>query len=247
MIMINAIILAGKSENQLIGERTKGLIDIKGKPMISYVMDALKESGMINKILIIGDHGDLSRMVVPHEVEVIDDRGSILDNVITSVEYFNKDHRILIVTCDIPFLTVEAVNDFVEKSLKSHADICYPIIEKNVCESKYPLAKRTYAKLKEGTFTGGNMILLNPKVLDRCIPKAKDMINYRKNPMKMSRVLGVSFLLKLSMGILTIGSVEKRVEKLLGIKPKAIITQYAEIGNDVDKPEDIEMVNRYMA
>lgn len=245
--MINSIILAGKSEKKLDGKYTKALININGKPMISYVIKALKESGVVEKIVVIGDKDEFNKVELEDVELIIQDRGSIIDNVIAGVNYFKEDSMILISTCDIPLLTGEAVYDFVKKSLDSKADICYPIIEKSVCLENYPEAVRTYAKLKDGYFTGGNLILINPKVLDRCITKAKQMIEYRKNPVKMSRVLGFTFLLKLIVGRLTIESAENRVARILKLKPKAVITPYPEIGNDVDKPEDIKMAEKYLS
>lgn len=245
--MINSIILAGKSEKELNGKYTKATVDINGKPMISYVIKALKESGVVDKIVIIGDRDEINKAGLEDVDIVIQDRGSIIDNVIAGVDYFKEDSMVLISTCDIPLLTGEAVHDFVKKSIESKADVCYPIIEKSICLEKYPEAVRTYAKLKDGCFTGGNLILLNPKVLDRCIIKAKQMIEYRKNPLKMSKVLGFSFLLKLIVGRLTIESAEKRASKILRLKPKAIITPYPEIGNDVDKLEDLNMAEKYLS
>lgn len=244
--MINSIILAGKSEKKLDGKYTKALININGKPMISYVIKALKESGVVEKIVVIGDRDEFNKVELEDVELIIQDRSSIIDNVIAGVNYFKEDSMILISTCDIPLLTGKAVYDFVKKSLDSKADICYPIIEKSVCLEKYPEAVRTYAKLKDGYFTGGNLILINPKVLDRCITKAKQMIEYRKNPVKMSRVLGFTFLLKLIVGRLTIESAENRVARILKLKPKAVITPYPEIGNDVDKLEDIKMAEKYL-
>lgn len=243
--MINCVILAGSSEKKLQGKHEKAFININTRPMISYVVDALKSSAVIDKIAIVGHLSDVNELDSDIDY-VIEDKGSMLENALAGIECFKDDKRVLISTCDIPLLTGEAVNDFVENSLDSMADICYPVVKKEACEARFPDAKRTYAKLKEGLFTGGNLILVNPKVLDRCIDKAKQMIEHRKNPIKMGRVLGPIVLIKLLIGRLTIDNAEKRVARLLKLTPKAIISNYPEIGNDVDKPEDLEMVEKYL-
>jgi len=243
--MINAIILAGKSEKTLQGKENKGLLDINGKLMIQYVIDALMDSEVINKIVIVGDKKDFVDL---ENIEaIIEDRGSMIENLAAGTDYFRDDDRILVSTSDIPLLTGEGVRDFVQKGFETKADLCYPIINKLVSEEKYPNAKRTYAKLREGHFTGGNLILFNPDILDRAMNIARQLIEHRKNPMKMSRVLGFSFLIRFALGRLTIEGAEKKVGRILQIKPKAIISSYAEIGNDVDKPEDVEMVKEYLA
>ncbi|RKD30916.1 nucleotidyltransferase family protein [Thermohalobacter berrensis] len=243
--MVNCVILAGKTEKMLRGKKSKGIVDINGKPMVSYVIQALKDSGVVDRIVLVGDKTVYSSLNSKIE-NVINDKGSMIDNVKAGVNYFKDDPYVLITTCDIPLLTGTAVREFVIESLKSEVDLCYPVIKKKVCKEKYPNAKRTYVKLKEGHFTGGNMMIINPLILDKCIEIAEEIIQFRKNPLKMSKVLGLGLLIKLITGRLSIGNVEKRVENILGLKPKAIITQYAEIGNDVDKPEDLEMAKKYL-
>lgn len=244
--MINCLVLAGKSKDIIGSENSKAVIKINGKPMISYVINALKTSEVIGKIAVIGDIEELENTGIIGVDKIIEDRGSIIENVLAGIEYFRDDTRVLITTCDIPLLTGEAVKDFVTKSMRTQADLCYPIIDKRINEMKYPDAKRTYARLREGKYTGGNMFIVKPTIVTRCVEIAKQMIQYRKNPIKMSRVLGFRFLFKFMLGKLTIHNAEKRVAHILNIYPKAIITTYPEIGNDVDKPEDIEMAKKYL-
>jgi len=46
---------------------------------------------------------------------------------------------------------------------------------------------------------------------------------------------------------LSIKEIEERIEKILHFKGAAIVTPYAEIGIDVDKPSDLDLVERYIA
>lgn len=241
--MLNCVILAGSDDQYLKTEKEKAFIELKNRPMIKYVIDALRESGYIEKIAVVGERQHLSKLDVDI---IIDDKGSMLNNIQAGVERFKEDEMLLISTCDIPFLTGKAVADFIESALKLKSDLYYPIISRNVCEAVYPEAKRTYVKLKEGQFTGGNLLLINPNILDNCMIIAEQMINYRKSPIKMGRVLGTIFLIKLLVGRLTIKDAEKRVTKLLNIKAKAIISNYPEIGNDIDKPEHLLLVEKYL-
>ncbi len=240
--MINCLILAGNEENQL---SSKAFIELQGKPMIMYVIDALRSSNQVDKIAVVGEKNQLTSLGT-HIDMIIDSNDSMLNNIAAGVKYFKDDSMLLISTCDIPLLTGEAVADFIGRSLELKSDICYPIISKTTCQQAFPEARRTYATLKEGQFTGGNLFMLNPAILDKGIDIAEQMISYRKSPAKMSRVLGLPFLLKLAAGRLSIEEVENRVSKLLNIRGKAIISNYAEIGNDVDKPEDIETIEKLL-
>lgn len=243
--MINCIILAGSEDNQLEYIKSKAFIKLQNKPMITYVIDALKTANCIDKIAVVGDKAQLNSLDGQVD-DIIDQKGSMLENIKAGVNHFQEDSMLLISTCDIPLLTAEAVEDFVKRALETKADICYPIINRTTCELAYPESKRTYATLREGQFTGGNLFILNPAVLDKCLYMAEQMITYRKSPAKMSKVLGLPFLIKLATGKLTIEEIENRASRLLNVRAKAIISDYAEIGNDVDKPEHTQIIEKYM-
>ena len=113
-------------------------------------------------------------------------------------------------------------------------------------QEKYPENLKTYVKLKEGRFTGGNLFLLNSKKIDNFLEIGKKMLLYRKKPWKMVKILGIFFLVKLILGRLSILDVEKRVASMMGIRGKAVICDYPEVGNDVDKPADLALAIKYM-
>ncbi|NNG65657.1 nucleotidyltransferase family protein [Caldanaerobacter subterraneus] len=239
---MNAVILAGSTKEDKLPD--KAFVNLKGRYMISYVVKALRECDKIEKIAAVGDPERLK------EVEGIDiivpQADTIMDNVLRGVEPFKNDRRVIILTCDIPFLTGEAVCDFIEKAEKTGADLCYPIIRKEDNLKKFPDAKRTYARVKEGVFTGGNIFYVNPAVIDKLVKEAKKFIAYRKKPWKLGKLLGGKILFLFLIGRVSISHIEKKVEELFGIKGKAIISEYPEIGNDVDKEEDVKMAIKYL-
>lgn len=240
---MNAIILAGSTGEEKLPD--KALIKIKGKYMITYVIDALRQSGKIDKIAVVGDRNKLNHL---DDIDLIIDQGSsIVENVIKGIEPFKNDKRVLILTCDIPMLTKDAVIDFIEQSESKDADLCYPIVKREDNERKFPGAKRTYVRIREGTFTGGNIFYINPAIIDSCINAANQFISYRKKPWKLGRLLGLKILILFAFGRVTIDQLEGKVSELFNIKAKAIISRYPEIGNDIDKDEDVEMANKFIA
>jgi hypothetical protein len=67
------------------------------------------------------------------------------------------------------------------------------------------------------------------------------MVENRKKPLAMAQVLGLKIILKYLLKRLCIEDVEKRVEKVLGMRGLAVITPYPEIGFDVDKVEHVDV------
>ncbi len=70
----------------------------------------------------------------------------------------------------------------------------------------------------------------------------KDLIKARKNPLKQAAMIGLDTLLLLLLGRLDLDEVAARVCRRLGITGKAMRVSYAEVGMDVDKPFQYEMV-----
>jgi len=245
--MLNAVILAGDKGGSFTEElNNKAFLKIRDKIMIEYVVKAIEDSPLVNKIAVVGPVQQLNHYLKGRIDYLIEGEEGLLENAIKGLDLFKEDDRVLLFTCDIPMLTSEAIDHFIEESEKIKADLCYPIVRKEDNQAKFPDAKRTYARLREGTFTGGNILYINPRVINRCTDFASKMIAYRKKPWKMCRVLGWNLVFGLAVGALTIPGLEDRVSRLLDIEVAAIMSPFPEISNDVDKDSDLAMARAYL-
>jgi len=246
--MLNAIILAGdKEDGHNVFETNKALLPINGKPMIEYIIKALRMTPYVGKIAVVGPVDKL-KTVIGDKVDFLVEQGdSMLDNADRGIRLFRNDEHVLILTSDIPMITPKAIEDFILQSEALKADFCYPVVRKEVNEKKFPGAKRTYVRLKDGVFTGGNIIYISPAVFERCKDFATKLIEFRKEPIKTARLLGTALLIKLVLGKATIAEIERRFDDILDITAKAVISAYPEIGNDVDKPDDVETVSKHFS
>lgn len=244
--MINVIILAGGDSQGLLeggdSSQPKSLLPIKGKAMLGYVLDALKDCSAIGKKVLVGPQ--IVQEKLGEYVDFFVEGGdNILNNVALGLQVLPTEEKVLVVTSDIPLLTREALEDFLYRCEGKEAELYYPIIRKEDNERKYPDNKRTYVRLKEGIFTGGNIFLIDPPVVLRSVGLAQKLISLRKKPLHLAGVLGWLFVCKFILGRLTIEELEKRVSSLLNIKATSVVTPYPEIGVDIDKPSDLGLVN----
>ncbi len=221
---------------------------INKKPMVQYVVDALRMCSAIDQIAIVGPYEKLNAQLVASVDYIVECKGSIIDNMLKGIEVFKNRNRndILVCTSDIPLLTPAAVLDFVNMSANSNADFCYPIVEKSIIKDKYPEIERTYVKLKDGSFTGGNIFYIKPDGIKACVKRAEQLINSRKNPAKMARVLGTKILVAFLLGRLSINEAEKKFSEVFGIKAKAVTSNFPELANDVDKPAHLEYIQKIL-
>jgi len=244
--MYDAIILAGGENNKHLNQQTpqsyEALIEIAGKPMVTFVAKALAESHRVHRILVIGPVAELKECTFPPNTYIKEGGTTIIETIRLGMAALGHSQPVLVATADIPLLTAAAVDDFIVKCSQVAADLYYPIVPKEVNERYYPGCKRTYVRFKEGTFTGGNLFLVNPAIVDQCMGIASRIIDNRKKPLKLCHILGWSYVARFFLGSLRLKDVEQRVGELLGVVGAVVQSPYPELGIDVDKPSDLELV-----
>ncbi|WP_366923358.1 nucleotidyltransferase family protein [Metallumcola ferriviriculae] len=247
---MDAIILAGSTNSAKLQEASgvaaEGMIEIHNKLMVQYVLEALLASENINSVVVVGLPEVQEYFRDWPEVVLAPAGSTPVKSLINGLKHSDSAGMVLVATDDIPLITTEAVDHFVGQCQDRKADLFYPIINREVHEARYPGSERTYVKLKEGTFTGGNIFLINPNKVPQCAAKVEDFVRLRKKPFELCKLVGVTFLIKFLLRALSITEAESRVSSLLGINGYAVISPYPEVGLDVDKLSDLEMVKNYM-
>lgn len=242
--MVNVIILAGGNG---IGESyAKAFSDINGKPMIQYVIEAFKQVKNIGKIVVVGSQQETPETVKDTVDAVVEGGSNIIHSVMNGIRHFSDNEFVLVSSADIPMITKDAIEDFILKSKESGADFCYPIVDKKINQQKHPDIRRTYIRTKQGEFTGGNIMYINVEAFEKGEDLGQKLFAARKNPFQLASIMGITTVFGLLTGKLSITTLEKKFSKALDIKAKAIISDYSEIGNDVDTEKDLTYVRNYL-
>lgn len=256
MRKLNAVTLAGappETDDPLAvaeGVERKVLIDLHGRPMLWWVLRALRSSGRLGRLIVLGgEPEDIAGIAGP--IECVPAQGELLDNVLTGLQRLvalNPQAELaLVVSGDMPLLTPEMVNWFIDACLETEADLYYPVVERAVMEGCFPGSARTYAPLREGRFCGGDMIMVRVSVALTQQELIRDLVERRKSPWQQARLIGVTTLIKLLLRRLSIAEAERVGSRTLSIRGKAIISPYAELGMDVDKPHHLAIVRQALA
>lgn len=243
--VVDAVVLAGGTLKSLATDEnvaTKALVDINGRPMLAYVLDALRGSKRIEKIMVLLP-SSVPRASWTKKVDLIlPGDGSLSENFYAGLSKVDSNKKVLVVSADIPMLTSEAVDDFLDRCEEIDASVYYPIVSKATIEKKYPHVERTYMTLHEGKFTGGNLFLVDPRAAIKNKELLRKVIEARKSPFKLIQILGLSFIIKFIFHRLTVKDLEEKVSDLIGAKGVAVNTSYVEISIDVDKDSDLELM-----
>lgn len=226
------------------GGGPKALIPIAGKPMVAYVVDAIAGSRYVNRVVIVGlDPEDGVAFATP--VEYVPARGGMLDNAEAGIErVLALDPgvpAVLFSSSDIPTLTPAIVDAFIETCFETDHDLYYSIVEQSVMERRFPESRRSYVRLREGRFAGGDLILVRAGMALTNQELWQRLSAARKNAWRQASLFGLWPLLKLVLRRLSLPEAEARAGKALGCCGRAVVFPYAEVGMDVDKPFQLEI------
>lgn len=244
---VDAMVLAG-GDGAVIDPtvKIKGLVPIAGRPMIEWVIDALRAADSVAEIAVVVPTAQGLGSWADRVDHLVVSDASFIDNAIAGFTVFGGDRYVLGATGDLPALTPEAIDDYILHSLQSGAEFSYPLVRAHDMEEQFPGSRRTYVKVAGGPVTGGNMMVLSPGLVKRNREIGQRLFDTRKSPVAMARVIGVPFILKYISGRLRVDDVERKMEQLLGARCAAIYTSFASIGADVDKPIDVVVAERVL-
>src|SRR2546426_3937488 len=169
--MTDAIVLAGGGTEPGLGADVpnKGFLQISGRPLVDYVVQAVQRARSIGRIAVVGPPGPL-RSVLSHDVTIVSDNGGIMENVAHAVRELGGRDLTLVAASDIPLLTGAIVEEFLAVCARTPADFYYAVVPKDAMDRQFPTAQKTYVTLTDGTFCGGSPMLFYPAVIARGQP-----------------------------------------------------------------------------
>lgn len=254
---MDAIVIAGgipKPEEPLYPYTqgsAKAMLDIAGKPMIQWVLDALSGAAQVENVIIIGlpDQGAVNCAKPTFHIP---NQGRMLANIKAGIakmrEINPKSEYVLSVSSDIPAITSEMIDWLVNTALETRHDIYYGVVKKEVMEARYPGSNRTFTKLKDMEVCGADIHIAHHTMTTDPEHLAiwEVLIGKRKSPLKQAATIGISTLVLLLLGRISLADAVARASRKLGINARVLIWEHAEAAMDVDKPHQLELLRADM-
>lgn len=223
----------------------KALIDVAGKPMVQWVLDALSGAKKVDNVILIGLTSK-SGLTCARPIHYLSNQGRMLTNIIAGVdkvlELNPRSEYVLIVSSDIPAVRSEHIDWLIETSMQTRDDIYYGVCPQDVMEARFPGSHRTYTRLKDMKVCGADMNIVHVRMATEHLDMWEELIGNRKSPLKQAAAIGFGTLLLLAAGRLTLADAVERVTQRLGIRGRAILWEHAEPCMDVDKPHQLELL-----
>ena len=228
---------------------SKALIDIAGKPMIQWVLDALSETQQVENVIIIG-LSPKSGVTCKKPLHFISNQGRMLSNIVAgvnkSLELNKKNKYVVIVSSDIPAVKPEMIDWLITTSMETKDDLYYGVCPKEVMETRYPDSRRTYTKLKDLELCGADVHVSHVSMATEHLDMWESLIGNRKSPLRQARIIGLGTFFRVLTKSITLDELVTTVTSRIGIKGRAIRFPWAEPCMDVDKPHHLELMREDM-
>ncbi|MCQ3937489.1 MAG: hypothetical protein DPW18_10640 [Chloroflexi bacterium] len=229
---------------------SKALIDVAGKPMIQWVLDALGDAKTVDQVIVIG-LSPKSGLTCKKPLHYISNQGRMLANIVVgvnkSLELNPKGEYVLIVSADIPSLKADMVDWLVKTSMQTREDIYYGVCPRPVMEARFPTSNRTYTKLKDIEVCGADINIAHVRMATEHLDTWEQLIGNRKSPLRQAAIIGLGTAFKYFTGQFTLQELVEVVTRRIGITGRAIIWDRAEPCMDVDKPHQLEIMRADLA
>jgi GTP:adenosylcobinamide-phosphate guanylyltransferase len=252
-----AVVLAGirPSGDPLAAARgvpRKALIPVGGTPMIVRVLTALRASPWVARIAICGVDratlegggiaaGDLSDVIW---LEAADHPAT---SVVAALDQLGAVAPVLVTTGDHPLLTAAIVDEFCAAAQTSGGEVAAAVVDAATVRQAYPDALRTFYPLRDAAYTGCNLFAFFGAGGRRAAVLWREVDRYRKKPWRVVGLLGPVVLLRFALRRLSLDDVMEVLSDRMGVRARVVRMSAADAGIDVDKPADVELVERILA
>jgi GTP:adenosylcobinamide-phosphate guanylyltransferase len=233
--------------------RSKALIDLGGRPMIQWVLDALAGAPRIERVAVVGLDETSGLQAGGKALGYVPGAGDMIPNIQAGVRWVAAQnpqaHHVLLASSDIPAITTEMVDWVLDAAEAGEFDLSYTVVEKEVMERRFPGSKRSYVSTQDAVVCGADLNVLGVRaVLDNAHQRLwEKVVEARKNAFKQAQLVGFDILLRLLTRRITLAYAERNISTRLGIRGRILRCPYAEVGMDVDKPWQLELLKRDLA
>ena len=223
----------------------KALIDIGGKPMLQWILDALNGCQRIEQVILVGLPEGV-KVQSHHPLTRVDNHGDLFENVRAGAETLLRldpaAEISLLLPVDVPAVTTKMIDWMIDRINGQPYDIFYSVVERSVMEKRYPQSKRTYTHLKGMEICGGDVHAFRPAIAAQDNPLWERILAARKNPLKQASLVGLDTLFLLLTRQMTLEQTAAFISRKLGVRGQAVLLPYAEMGMDVDKDFQLEIM-----
>ena len=235
----------------------KAEIIINGKPMLTRVLEAIRDSEYYSYILLTGI--PKNRVVIPEgipedKIDFFMSEGKQMDKIVDAanflVEKANNDPSIfpaeskhsVNLSGDIPGISGEILKRFILECGDRNSSLNHTAVEKTIMDKAFPNNGRSFTKIEKSYYCGGDLNMTDLEYAESLRTILNKISKSRKSFTKSLFKASPWTITKLALQRGKIKDAEKLMTKIFKMKSKLIISQDAEVAFDVDKPFQLELM-----
>jgi molybdopterin-guanine dinucleotide biosynthesis protein A len=246
-----ALVLAGSRPGgdplaKAMGVTHKALVPIEGKPMLRWVLQALRAASEVERIAICGleaadiTDSELRSHVAESRAVFLPSRATPTRSVLHSMQELQQ-LPLLVTTADHPLLTAEMIDYFCRHAREVGGDVAVGLTAGDTVRTAYPHARRTFLPFHDASYCGCNLFAFLTTRAERATTYWTRVEQHRKRPWRMIGELGPTVLLRFLLRRLSLADALRLVSERMEVEAHAVLLPWAEAGLDVDKLSHLEM------
>jgi CTP:molybdopterin cytidylyltransferase MocA len=255
---VNALILAGSRGPddpmaKAAGVSHKALLPVAGVPMLLRVVEAVRALPGIARVHVCIEDGRVisqaPALAALHDsgaLEIVPAAESPAASVAAALRQIDLSRPLLITTGDHPLLTPAILQRFMEAA-PADCDLALALAPADVVAAAYPGAIRTFYRLGKQRFSGCNLFLVRSPKAARAADFWRRMEAHRKHPVRLIWEVGPLALIRVMVGLMNAEQAFAYLSQKVGATICHVELPIAEAAVDVDKPADLELVERIFA
>ena len=245
---IDAVVLAGGAPDAVSalapGAPNKAFVPIAGRTLVERTLDALHASPQIGRTVVVAPNGTFDSPALRGADERRAAGSTMTESLRAGLAGFAPDASVLVAASDLPILSRAALDEFLAIVRAADADIVYACVERAVHEARFPEVPHTWARLQDGTYCGGGVVALRPRVLPALERLLGRLGAARKNPLRLAAIFGARVLVRYAIGRLRVEHAERRASALVRGRVVAARCTHPEIAVNVDRPSDVALAEK---
>ena len=260
--MTTALVLAGQRAASdalagIWGTHHRALVPVNGIPMLSRVLGTLRDSSAVDHVWVsideasvLDDLEDVRDWVARGEVSLHASLASPSRSVLDALRRLQKHEPaepVLVTTADHPLLTPEMVEHFQRACAPDGADVAVGMVPASRVRERFPDSPRTFLPLRREAWSGANLFAFLTPEGQRAAAFWTRAEQLRKRPWRLASTFGLGTLLQFALRRLDLDAAFERVSRAVGARVRPVVMPFAEAAVDVDRPSDLDLVERVLA
>jgi len=176
-------------------------------------------------------------------------RGGLLEAISEGMAQFVSeqgdgfhDENLLLANVDLPLVRHEHIGEFLRQCAELGADGVWPVVERTAVQAQFPGSKRTYIRTRQGTFTGGNIFLIKPRLLRDHRQLLEKLYQSRKKPLALASAFSSRIVMRVLAGTVSLPEIEQEFSQRFNARLRFLPFAHPEVAVDLDKLSDYRLL-----